>query len=107
MPIVKSYFTFLLNPNGYTISKSKNKLAVFITVLMMTSIQKDPNTWKGYYGKYAITIIQRHRHHDIKEGDVEFEKDPSYKEDPETTYAVPSKAAIAQALNGHLNRIYG
>lgn len=66
-----------------------------------------PNTWKGYYGKYAITIIQRHRHHDIKEGDVEFEKNPSYKEDPETTYAVPSKAAIAQALNGHLNRIYG
>ena len=36
MPIVKSYFTFLLNPKGYTISKSKNKLAVFVTVLLIT-----------------------------------------------------------------------
>jgi len=68
--------------------------------------QRGPNTWKAHYGQYIITIVQKHQHHDIEEKDVIFEKNPSYKEDSNILHAVPSKEAIAQKLNEHLNKIY-
>ena len=69
--------------------------------------QQGPNIWKGQYGPYIITIVQQQRHHDIKEEDVSIERNPAYKEDPNIVYALPSKPAIAQALNKYLDRIYG
>lgn len=65
-----------------------------------------PNTWKAHYGPYRITIIQKHQQHDIEEEDVVVEKNPSFKEEPNIIYALPSKAAIAQALNKHLDSFY-
>ncbi len=70
-------------------------------------LKDGPNTWKGTWGPYIITALQRHRHHDIKEEDIGFDKNPSHKEDPDTIYALPSKADLAEVLNKHLDRIYG
>ncbi len=69
--------------------------------------QEGPNIWKAHHGPYIITIIQKHRHHDIIEEDVNVEKNPTFKEDPKILYALPSKKDIAGALNKYLDRIYG
>jgi hypothetical protein len=67
-----------------------------------------PNTWTGTYGPYSVTVIQRGKHSDIREEDVSFERNPSFKEDPViTSHYVPSKEVIAKILNNHLNKIYG
>ncbi len=68
--------------------------------------QQGPNTWKGHWGGRTITIIQKHQMSEIKEADVTIERDPDFKEDPETTYGMPSKKEIALALDKHLNEIY-
>ena len=64
-------------------------------------------TWRGHFGAYIYTIIQKYHHHLIKEQDVTIEKDPSFKEDPDTHYAFLSQKELADALNKHLDRIYG
>ena len=64
------------------------------------------NIWKGYYGQYIVTIVQKYRHHDTEAEDVTIEKDFSRKEDTDTLYNIPSKEELAKAFNKHLGRIY-
>lgn len=64
-------------------------------------------TWRGFFGGYIYTIIQEYHHHQIKEQDVTIEKNPSFKEDPDTHYEFLSQKELADALNKHLERIYG
>jgi len=64
-------------------------------------------TWRGHFGGYIYTVIQKYHHHQITEADVTIEKNPSYKEDPDTHYAFLSQKELADALNKHLDRIYG
>ena len=64
-------------------------------------------TWRGHFGKHIYTVIQKYHHHQITEADVTIEKNPSYKEEPDTPYAFISQKEIADALNKHLDRIYG
>ena len=64
-------------------------------------------TWKGHFGPFIYTIIQKYHHHQIKEQDVTIEKNPLFKEDPDTHYAFISPKDLADTLNKHLDRIYG
>jgi hypothetical protein len=38
-----------------------------------------PNVWKGRYGGYLITVIQKDVMSDIREEDITIEKQPDYK----------------------------
>ncbi len=64
-------------------------------------------TWRGHFGAYIYTVIQKYHHRQIKEQDVTIEKNPAFKEDPDTVYASLSHEELTQILNKHLDRIYG
>lgn len=68
--------------------------------------QSGPNTWKGHFGPYSITVIQQHRQYEITEEDVKIEKNDNYKSDSDIKHGLPSRSAIAKALNEHLDEIF-